>query len=162
MKKTLFIFLQIMGVCHAFAQVPEFGFLSDSLGIGERGSAYLVYHHNGDSEVFFPDENYNFKPFELVGKTIFPTVTRDSLSTDSVIYHLQTFATDELLKLSLPIWLSKNEDSSAVWSNVDTLFFRSMIPDSLLYKTKLISNPGVEFRRTLSKWSPKVWIPLLV
>lgn len=152
------ILLVVMG--NADAQQPSLRFLKDSLGIGERVAVSLVYRHNGASDVFFPDEHSDFSPFEFIEKAIFPTVTRDSISTDSALFYLRTFQTEAVQQLQLPVWLKQGKDSISVWSNPDSVFFRALIPDSLLSETRLLSDSGeqVEFGSTV--FSKKVRVLL--
>src|SRR5690606_22033672 len=78
----------------------------------------------------------------FIEKNIFPTVTLDSLSTDSAVYLLQTFSTQSHLSLRLPVFLKSGDDSTLIWSNTDSVVFKGMIPDSLLGQTSLLSDPG--------------------
>ncbi len=143
MKKRLYIFwgafLQL--IC-SYGQNPHLRFQIDSLGIGDRVAVSLVYKHQGENEIFFPDERTSFQPFEFLEKEIFPTITRDSVSTDSAIFYLRTFRTDSILPLRLPVYFKQGKDSSVIWSNTDHIYFRGMIPDSLLSQTTLLSDTG--------------------
>src|SRR5690606_12014610 len=118
MKRLYYMLIFTAGViCNARAQKPFLLFQQDSLSIGEKTAVSLVYKHHGDKEVFFPDGSWQFQPFEFIEKNIFPTVTLDSVSTDSAVYLLQTFSTQSHLSLRLPVFLKSGDDSTLVWSN---------------------------------------------
>ncbi len=96
-------------------------FLADSITLGETVDYSIVFKHDAKQEVFFPEKNYNFSPFELVDKVYFPTKTSGQLSVDSAIYRLRTFNIASYQSLSLPIYLLKNADSITVYPLSDSV-----------------------------------------
>lgn len=120
------------------AQKPIGKFQTDSIELGRQIEYTLSYHHNPSAEVFFPDTTYNFYPFEIINRKMYPTVTTNGVSIDSVIYTLVTFDISKNQKLRLPIYLLSKRDCTAVYSLADSVFLKEMIKspvDSLQLKT---------------------------
>ncbi len=125
------------------AQKPVGKFQTDSIEIGRPIDYALSYHHSPSAEVFFPDTTYNFYPFAIIRRNIFPTSTTNGVSVDSVVYTLVTFDITKNQKLGLPIYLLSKRDCTAVYSLADSVFLKEMIKtsvDSLQLKidTKLL------------------------
>ncbi len=122
------------------AQKPIGKFQTDSIELGRQIEYTLSYHHNPSAEVFFPDTTYNFYPFEIINRKMYPTVTTNGVSVDSVIYTLVTFDISKNQKLGLPIYLLSKRDCTAVYSLADSVFLKEMIKspvDSLQLKTDI-------------------------
>ena len=122
----------------SYAQKPVGRFQTDSIEIGRPIDYTLSYRHSPSAEVFFPDTTYNFYPFEIVRRNIFPTSTTNNVSTDSVVYTLITFDITKNQKLGLPIYLLSKRDCTAVYALADSVFLKEMIKtslDSLQWKT---------------------------
>ncbi len=119
------------------SNLPSGVFLSDSIRIGQTVSFAFSYRHPPQATVFFPDTSYNFAPFELVGQQIFPTVTNEQGSLDSVIYLLRTFVVKPQLSLSLPVYLAAEADSSLFVSAADTVRVMELIRDGAVSKSTL-------------------------
>ena len=133
MRKPFYIaLLLLVFTMMAKAQQPRLRFSVDSIALGNEFRVSLVFDHKPTEEVFFPQEKTYFAPFELLDITYFPTHTIDTVSTDSVIYFIKTYETDTLQTLTLPIWIKNETDSTAVFSNVDTLRLIHRVPDSLM------------------------------
>ena len=107
-----------------FAQKPIGRFNSDTIQLGEVISYSFVYRHGSKQEVLFPDINYDFSPFEFVDKIYFPTNTLNGISADSAIYQLRTFNTASIQQLALPVFLLKNGDSTAIYSDRDSVYLK--------------------------------------
>ncbi|GAC1378549.1 MAG: hypothetical protein NVSMB30_26500 [Hymenobacter sp.] len=82
--------------------------------VGEPIDYELRYEHAPDLEVVFPDSLARFAPFEYMGKTFFPTRTRQGRSVDRVLYHLRTFRLDSVLALALPVAVLRSADTLSV------------------------------------------------
>ena len=108
-------------------QKPTLIFLSDSILIGEPTPVSLSYKHLPKQDILFPDSTYNFEPFEYMSREIFNTKT-DSLSIDSCIYWLSTFEIDKIQTLKLPVFIYTKKDSIPVFSNIDSIFLKEIIP----------------------------------
>ena len=115
----------------SYAQKPVGSFQTDSIEIGRPIDYTLSYRHSPSAEVFFPDTTYNFYPFEIVRRNIFPTSTTNNVSTDSVVYTLITFDITKNQKLGLPIYLLSKRDCTAVYALADSVFLKEMIKTSL-------------------------------
>ncbi|WP_341226559.1 hypothetical protein [uncultured Arcticibacterium sp.] len=124
----------------AFGQNPSLNFISKNANVGQDIKVSLTYKHNAKNDVFFPNKAAYFKPFELKTYVFFPTYTKDSTSVDSVIYTLRTFNVDKIQTLKLPVWTFTENDSTAFWSNTDSLFFQELVSDSLLKERLLVSS----------------------
>ncbi|MFN3405975.1 MAG: hypothetical protein ACK40G_17905 [Cytophagaceae bacterium] len=115
---------------YANGQDHLYGFFNaDTIKVGEPVTYTLVYKHAPEVEVLFPDEKTNFFPFQITGKEFFPTITSDNISTDSAIYHLQTFEIDSILKLALPVFIISSGDSIRKTSAPDSVNVRLFITD---------------------------------
>jgi uncharacterized protein YjgD (DUF1641 family) len=124
--KFVKLYIFYLAICTCFGQnkadfLPKAKFFNDTLRLGETVAFSVVINHKAADEVFFPDADYNYKPFEFVDKNYFPTKTQGGVSKDSAVYWLRTFSVDTLLNLSLPIYVYKNKDSLVLNSNFDTI-----------------------------------------
>jgi hypothetical protein len=115
----------LMNDCQA--QKPIGRFMTDSIELGRPIDYVLSYHHKPSDEVFFPDTTYNFYPFEIIRRNIFPTITNHRISIDSVVYTLVTFDISKNQKLNLPIYLLSKRDCTAVFSSADSVLLKEMI-----------------------------------
>ncbi len=116
---------------------PEGKFLVDSLRIGEEIPYSLSIKYPVDLEVVFPDSNFNYSPFEFVRKEFFISSLDSTQVTDSVIYHLASFEIDPVQKISLPVFLLVDGDSTRITSAVDSIYLIEMVeavPDSVALK----------------------------
>ncbi|WP_226176523.1 hypothetical protein [Hymenobacter lucidus] len=102
-------------------QEPQGHFLRPTTLVGKIVDYELSYTHAPDREVIFPDSTAEFKPFEYVGKTFYPTRTRGGQSLDRSVYHLRTFALDSVQSLSLPVTLLQGNDTLTVRSTTATV-----------------------------------------
>ncbi len=124
-SKYLLITLILLGFApQLIAQKPIGRFNSDTIQLGEVISYSIVFKHGSKQEVLFPDVNYNFYPFEFIDKIYFPTSTSNGISADSAIYQLRTFNIDSIQPLALPVFLLKNGDSTAVFSDKDSVYLK--------------------------------------
>jgi hypothetical protein len=137
------LFLCIGLSFYSEAQNPRLRFLKNSAGIADDILITLTFSHLAAEDVFFPKNGSYFKPFELVNSVYFTTKTIDSISTDSILYTIKSYEVDSIKSLALPVWTVKDGDSTVFWSNIDSLFFKGIIPDSLLHQTKL--HVGIDF-----------------
>ncbi|HEY5823684.1 MAG TPA: LapA family protein [Cyclobacteriaceae bacterium] len=109
-------------------------FLLDSAKVGKYVPFSLTARYSKDQDVLFPDSTFSFAPFEFYKKNYFTTVTKDTLSYDSVVYYLATYETDRLQKLRLPVFVIQPRDCTKVFSQEDSLNIVSTVksfPDSL-------------------------------
>jgi hypothetical protein len=113
------------------AQKPTGRFLTDSVEIGKPIQYAFSYRHHPAQEVFFPDTTFDYYPFELKKRDLFPTNTEKNISTDSVIYTLVTFEIDKTQRLALPIYVYANRDCTAVYSLRDSVYLKEMIGSNL-------------------------------
>ena len=75
-------------------------FLADSVRIGEAIPYSLTAYHSKKTDVLFPESSFSFAPFEFRSKRFFPTVTKDTISYDSVVYYLSTYEVQPVQHLS--------------------------------------------------------------
>lgn len=137
-NNILLIISCLLVIENSQAQKPIGKFQTDSIELGRQIEYTLSYHHHPSAEVFFPDTTYNFYPFEIINRKMYPTVTTNGVSVDSVIYTLVTFDISKNQKLRLPIYLLSKRDCTAVYSLADSIFLKEMIKnpvDSLQLKT---------------------------
>ncbi|MGV3541142.1 MAG: hypothetical protein ACO1OQ_15100 [Rufibacter sp.] len=87
----------------AVAQLPmvrlEGFFLKDSVEVGQSFKFVIRSRHAPHAEVVFPDSSFQFSPFELIRKEIYPTRTANGISTDSTVYVLRTFQLQPVQRL---------------------------------------------------------------
>ncbi|TGE18596.1 hypothetical protein [Hymenobacter elongatus] len=112
----------------AVAQEPRSRFMRPTTRVGDSIDYELSYVHAPGLEVIFPDSTAEFKPFEYVGKTYYPTRTRRGQSLDRTIYHLRTFALDSVQRLSLPVTILRGNDTVTVPSTAASLRLRRTAP----------------------------------
>jgi hypothetical protein len=103
MRKFI-LFVVFLGIKITFAQsVVKAYFLSDSVKIGSDINLAFSCIHNGKKELIFPNSSSNFSPFVFKKLKYFNTEKIGSYFKDSVIYTLQTFSADSILKLKLSV-----------------------------------------------------------
>ena len=119
-------------------------FASDSVKLGNPILFYLTASYPQNTNIVFPDSTFSFSPFEFQKKKFVPTVTKDSISYDSVIYTLNTFEIDSIQSLKLPVFVIQEKDCTAVFSETAQVFFNRSVkslPDSVqLQKLPLKTN----------------------
>lgn len=106
-------------------------FIQDSVKIGEELTYSLTARYPSKLNLVFPDSTGSFSTFEFARKRCVPTVTKDSISYDSVIYYLRTFATDSLQKLSLPVYVIHTADCTLVQAHTDSIALQSVVGAAL-------------------------------
>jgi hypothetical protein len=125
-----------------FAQNPRLHFISRGVAIGEDVKVSLSFDHPYQLDMFFPNSPELFAPFELKNTAFFQTFTKDTISTDSMIFTLRVFEINKIQKLSLPVSLVLNKDSLTYWSNMDSVILQEFIPDSILKDAEIGSSSG--------------------
>jgi len=129
----IFIFTWI-SVAHAQDMNVWGRFKTDTVKLGEPIEYYVTAKYPSQWQVFFPDSTFAFTPFEYVKKYYFPTRTNNNISTDSVLYILNTFEIDSIQTLKVSAFVVMPNDCTVYESNIDTVFFKqlvSQVPDSL-------------------------------
>ena len=134
MGKVAYLFCLIW-FCPALASAqeikPQGRFLQDSIRVGAAVEYSFSARYPKNMEALFPDSTYDFSPFEFVKKEVFNTQSDSVQSYDSVIYHFITFEVDQVLSLALPIYLVIDTDSTVVYANVDSIYFKSVIAEEI-------------------------------
>jgi hypothetical protein len=118
--------------------LPKGFFLNNQIGIGLTVNYSLTFKHSAKQQVLFPDQNFDFSPFELVNKQHFPTKTNKNISIDSAVYQLTTFEIQKVQTLALPVFVVNPADCTWVYSLADSVELVEMVrtvPDSLIFKT---------------------------
>jgi hypothetical protein len=122
-------------VSHAQEEVRIVGrFRTDSVKLGEPIEYYVTAKYPSQWQVLLPDSTFSFTPFDFQKKVYYPTHTSNNISTDSVLYVLNTFEIDSIQTLKVPAFVVVPGDCTRYESNVDTVFFKhlvSQLPDSL-------------------------------
>ncbi|PZR36734.1 MAG: hypothetical protein DI538_13500 [Azospira oryzae] len=109
-------------------------FLTDSAKLGEVIPYSLTARYPQKTDVLFPDSAFSFAPFEFRSKKYFPTVTKDSISYDSVVYYLSSYEIEPTQRLSLPVFIVHPQDCTRAVSPPDSMrIIRSVkaLPDSI-------------------------------
>ncbi len=109
-------------------------FKTDSVKLGEPIEYYVTTKYPSQWQVLLPDSTFSFSPFDFQKKIYFPTHTKNDISTDSVLYVLNTFEIDSIQTLKIPAFVVLPNDCTIYESNTDTVFFKhlvSQVPDSL-------------------------------
>ena len=104
--------------CLTLAQqgIPSASFSKSKLKIGEPVRYHLSLRHAKEMELLFPDQRYNYSPFELVSKEFYPTQTSEAGSLDSAVYVLRTFSVEDSINYRLPVFTLNTEgDSTAIF-----------------------------------------------
>lgn len=109
-------------------------FSADSIKLGKPVELYVSAHYPSRLNILFPDSSFAFAPFEFQKKRFVPTLTKNGISRDSVIYTLTSFEVDSVQTLKLPVFVVNTMDCVKVFSNTDTVYFQHLvksIPDSV-------------------------------
>ncbi len=135
-KRAITLVIFFIGTLTAYAQeVRVLGqFKTDTVKLGEPIEYYLTAKYPSQWQVLLPDSTFSFAPFEFQKKVYFPTQTKDSISTDSVLYVFNTFEIDSIQILKVPAFVVLTNDCTIYESNFDTVFFKRMVdhvPDSV-------------------------------
>ena len=134
MGKVLIIFSVLVFEClTVVAQeiFPRGYFSKDTVQIGEHVDFTVVVEYPRSMEVLFPDSSYNYFPFEFLGKSYLNTISNEKSSNDSVVYKLASFELDSIQKLTIPIFLVIDGDSTRIESNQDSLFLQHLIAENI-------------------------------
>lgn len=107
-------------------------FLGDSIRVGDEAVYVLGATYPQGVDVLFPDSTVNTFPFEYSRREYFPTVTRNGISHDSVVYYYRTFEPDSVQVLSLPVYVVLEADCTAVYARADSLILKRVLalPDT--------------------------------
>lgn len=108
--------------------------MTDSLKVGERIPVSVTARYPSTTNVLFPDSTFQFAPFEYETRDYFPTVTKDSISYDSVVYYLSSFEIDSMQILSVPVYMLAEGDCTEVFGRRDTIYLKHLVdhvPDSV-------------------------------
>jgi hypothetical protein len=100
---------------------PSGTFLNHHVKIGEEVDFALSVKYAKELNILFPDSLFNFGTFEYNSRIYYKTQTDSIHSFDSVVYNLSTFEVDSVQYLQLPVFILNNEDSVAIYSNVDSV-----------------------------------------
>jgi len=130
---VIFIFISSF-VLHAQEISVTGRFKTDSVKLGEPIGFYVTAKYPSHWQVLLPDSTFSFTPFEFQKKVYFSTRTVNNISTDSVLYLINTFEIDSIQTLKLPAFVVLPNDCTVYESNIDTVFFKHLVrsvPDSL-------------------------------
>lgn len=131
MRKIITLYLgwllAVVPVAGQQLQLPQGRFSRDTIHIGELVQYTLVHKHKAEQEVILPSEKYSFSPFELVSKEFYPTATLGGISTDSVVYTLRTFETNPTQRLSLPVYILQDQDTTAVFAPTASVHVQQLV-----------------------------------
>jgi hypothetical protein len=94
---------------------PVGRFLSDTVQIGQPVAYTLAFQHPIGLEFVFPDEKYDFSPFELLEKKAFPTRSDSTTSYDTIVYILATFEMEPVQRLAVPVVLTDGKKESLLF-----------------------------------------------
>jgi hypothetical protein len=109
-------------------------FLADTLKIGEKVPFAVTATYPRSLNIIYPDTSYAFTPYELESKEFFPTVTKDSISYDSVVYYISSYEVDSIQTFSMPVFVIQGSDCTAVFGMRDTIRLKQFVahmPDSV-------------------------------
>lgn len=136
---------------------------SSKVSLGKPFEVSLSWRHRSSQDVFFPRDNRHFFPYRLVGLEPLETVTENGISKDEVIYRLKTFEVDKVQTITLPVWYINEGDSVRLMSNVDTLFYEAIIPDSLLGRSDFLWEPQwLEASKGNFDWAWLKWLLIIL
>ncbi len=97
-------------------------FLADSVQLGSPTAFVLRVWHDPDKEVRFMDSTYQMAPFEWSGMRYFPTILREGLFYDSVVYYVSTFELASRQYLSIPVYeLNLHGDTLFHYTALDSI-----------------------------------------
>ena len=116
------------------------GFVEDSLLIGQDVNFWMSATYPPALEMVFPDSLFSFNPFEISGKTYFPTQLMGNLAYDSTVYTIQSYEIDKVQYLKLPAVILNGADSSIIETPLDSIFLTELAPvvsDTTALKTNL-------------------------
>ncbi len=127
MSRVLFSIIAMTLVIHYQCPAQEVRpvgkFLEDSVRIGMPVHYSLAIRSPKGTKLLLPDSTYDFRPFEYNGLQFSPTVSREGISYDSVVYELLSFEVDTFQTLALPVFLIQGKDSTKIEADTDSLAF---------------------------------------
>ncbi|MEM9896116.1 MAG: hypothetical protein AAF789_07075 [Bacteroidota bacterium] len=134
MNKKLILGLLSVGLLsgtyktHAQQIVVKGGFIEDSLLIGKDFGFYLTAKYPPSLQLFFPDSNASFAPFEYSDKEYFETKLVDNQAYDSTIYYLQSFEIDPVQDFKLSAYLLTGADTTIIATKIDSIYLTELAP----------------------------------
>jgi len=125
------IIIFFLSIHFALAQSiePKGMFLQNEIKIGEDIQFALSVKYDRNLNILLPDSLYRFGNFEYNRREYFITKTDSAYSYDSVVYHLATFELDSIQYLQLPVYVVNDDDSLAVFSNIDSIMLIKVIQE---------------------------------
>lgn len=166
-------FLYILTFClttswgfNSFGQqdsIPLLQSITNEVSLGKTFKVSLSWRHPAEQEVFFPRDKRHFFPYRLVNLRPLETITENGISKDEVQYELMTFEVDSKQTLALPIWYMEDGDSVRLVSNVDTLFYNSIIADSLVENSEFKWDPfWIKPKTGTYNWAWAKWLLIVL
>ncbi len=141
---TLIIIFLSIGTAYAQDLSVTGRFKPDTVKLGQPIEYYVTLKYPSSWQVLLPDSTFSFAPFDFHKKVYTQTRTKNNISTDSVLYILNTFEIDSIQTLKVSAFVVLPNDCTVYESNIDTVFFKHLvrhIPDSLSAdKLPLITN----------------------
>ncbi|WP_224996489.1 hypothetical protein [Cesiribacter sp. SM1] len=130
--KVVFILLLFLQASLAPAQQisPSGAFLKDSIKVGEPVVFSLSVRYPRQLNLLLPDSTFDFSPFEIIGSRYFPTSSDSVYSHDSVVYTLTGFVPASVQTLRLPVYMVQGSDSLPIWTNPDSVYVVSVLPEA--------------------------------
>lgn len=128
-------------VLFAYGQEIEVkgGFVQDSLKIGLNVEYWMAARYPVDMDLFLPDSNFDFSPYELADRKYFETKADSAFALDSVVYSLQSFEIDLVQYLQLPATLIQHKDSTRIFTEKDSISLVELVAQAT-DTTKLKTN----------------------
>lgn len=145
LKLVPLILLYIVSICKG----QEGFFEQDNVQLGTPLKYCLIYQRPSAEIVQFPNETYDFSPFQLLGLHFKPTQTVDNISYDTVCYELMAFENDTIQSLRLPILIKRhNRYNEVYWDSVftplDSVKISFTVPEEEVQQRKL--KPDISFK----------------
>lgn len=119
--------------------------LQDTVKTGEHFRYVLKVDYPMNTELFFPDSSDKkvFEPLVLIDRIYAPTVSKDSMSTDSVIYKFACFFEDDSVQeIRLPVYVFQDGDTLVADSEPISVYLEPSlnIPVEQASKSRLTDN----------------------
>ncbi len=135
----------------------EGGFIQDEFEIGDEIAYWMTASYPKQTELLMPDSLFDFTPFEYAGKDYFSSqLLASGIIFDSAVYTLQCYEIDEVQYLKLPAIKLAFGDSTLIYTQTDSIFFKQMVAqvsDTTSLKTNLsLANVSTQFN------FPLLWI----
>jgi hypothetical protein len=102
---------------------------ADTVLIGEPVVYSIVCQYSENLELVLPNKFYTTPQFKAFSKVFYPTITKNKISTDSIVYTIKTFETKPFIDVKIPVFILENGKKILVPTQSKRLYIKTRFPE---------------------------------